>query len=62
MESILDLHVSFGDGFVCGTESFKRTNIAWNAEQFVIMVHIFVFEIYTANLMVVKVSLFSAKN
>ena len=62
MESILDLDVSFGDGFVYDIENFKRTNIAWNAEQFVIMVHVSVCEIYMASLTVVKISLFSAKN
>ena len=66
MESILNLHLSLAaDGFVHDIESFKSTNIALNAEQFVIMLHIsffFVFETYVANFLFVKISLISANN
>ena len=41
VQSILDLHVSLiADGFTHDTKNFRRTNNAWNAEQFVVVLHV----------------------
>ena len=44
VESIHDVHVSLAvDGFAHDTANFNRTNITWNAEEFVGVMRVSVF-------------------
>ena len=61
--SILALHAWFAaDVFARNTEKYQKTHIAWNAEQFVIVLHVCVFLCLKYNLRLLKFCCTSAKS